>query len=417
MWSLLWHAWHWSEALTWSADAWCGQFVNGCQVVLGSSIALAMLAALLLADTWGSWLWSPSPVPLWCFFQGSTGRGFLLAPWTPCNFGSLFCALDVLLVRPFAEAYPRNVLPLWLCFCGSFHPFFAWCSIHDLPCTRACHGVLHRSPWPCHCVICKALASHRGLARNWWVMFGLCATIDQWHAVWVSLASWLRFCVTLGSWCKVVHREPDMFYVPWWLLHPGVQCQGLLRWLAHAARTYGFGSFGPCPGWGYSAHLWFSFPVTWCANFHSRVDLWVLRCLSHKSPCRFLLHDLPCTHACHGVLHRPPWLCHCVACKALASHRGLSRDWWVMLGLCATLDQWHAVWVSLASWLRCCVTLGSWCKVVRREPDMFYVPWWLSCPRVRCQGLLRWLAHAARAYGLGSFGPCPGWGYSAQLCP
>ncbi|KAK8618193.1 hypothetical protein V6N13_116061 [Hibiscus sabdariffa] len=179
--------------------------------------------------------------------------------------------MDVILVRPFVEAYPRNVLPLWLCFCGSFHPFSAWCGIHDLPCTRACHGVLHRSPWPSHCVICKALTSHRGLARDWWVKFGLCVTLDQWHAVWVSLASWLRFCVTLGSWCKVVCCEPDMFYVPWWLPHPGVQCQGLLRWLAHAARTYGFGSFGPCPGWGYSAHLWFSFLVTWCASFHSLV--------------------------------------------------------------------------------------------------------------------------------------------------
>ncbi|KAL4360466.1 hypothetical protein GQ457_04G019790 [Hibiscus cannabinus] len=79
------------------------------------------------------------------------------------------CALDVILVRPFAEAYPRIVLPLWLCFCGSFHPFSAWCGMHDLPCTRACHGVLHRPPWPCHCVVCKALASHHDLSRDWWL--------------------------------------------------------------------------------------------------------------------------------------------------------------------------------------------------------------------------------------------------------
>ncbi|KAL4368506.1 hypothetical protein GQ457_05G022370 [Hibiscus cannabinus] len=304
MWSLLWHAWRWSEALTWSADAWCGQFVNGCQAILGSPVASMMLAASLLADSGGAWLWFPSSVPLWCFFV---------------------CAI---LVRPFVEVYPRIVLPLWLCFCGSFHPF---------------------PPG-------AALASHRGLPCDWWVLCGPCATLGQWHAVWVNFASWLRYCVTLGSWCKVVRREPGTFYVPWWLPHPEVRCQGLLRWLAHAARTDGPGNIDPCPD-----------PVPWCASFRPHIDLctwWVLRCLSSKSPCRFLMHDLSCTRACHGVLHWPPWLCRGVVGKALASHRGLSRVWWVMLGLCVTHDPRLIVWISLAFWMCFCATMGSWCTVV-----------------------------------------------------
>ncbi|KAL4383703.1 hypothetical protein GQ457_15G018510 [Hibiscus cannabinus] len=309
----------------------------------------------------GSWLWFPSPVPLWYFFQGSSGRGLLL---TLVRLWVFVCALDVILVRPFAEAYPRIVLPLRLCSCGSFHPFSTWCGMHNLPCTRACHGVFHRPSWPCYFVICEALASHRGSPRNWWVL---------WHAVRVSFASLLHYCVTLGSWCKVVRHDPGTFYVPWWLPHPGVRCQGPLSWLAHAARTYGLGSFDPCPGWGYSAQTWFSFPVTWCASFRPRIDLctwWVLRCLSSKSPCRFLMYDLSCTRACHGVIHRPPWLCRGVVGKVLASHRGLSRVWWVTLGLCATHDPWLVVWISLSLWMHFRAALGSWCTVVRCEPGV-----------------------------------------------
>ncbi|KAK8512371.1 hypothetical protein V6N12_037371 [Hibiscus sabdariffa] len=101
------------------------QFVNGCQAILGPSVASTMLAALLLADTGGSWLWFPSPVPLWRFFQGFSGRSLLLAP-----------------VRLWVFVYAPDV----------------------------------------------------------------------------SFASWLCYCVTLGSWCKVVRRES-------------------------------VGSFDPCPGW------------------------------------------------------------------------------------------------------------------------------------------------------------------------
>ncbi|KAK8560319.1 hypothetical protein V6N13_116299 [Hibiscus sabdariffa] len=98
------------------------QFVNGCQAILGPSVASTMLAALLLADTGGSWLWFPSPVPLWRFFQGFSGRSLLLAP---VRLWVFVYAPDVILVCPFAEACPRIVLPLWLCFCGSFHLFSA----------------------------------------------------------------------------------------------------------------------------------------------------------------------------------------------------------------------------------------------------------------------------------------------------
>ncbi|KAK9036750.1 hypothetical protein V6N11_021678 [Hibiscus sabdariffa] len=312
-------------------------------------------------------------------------RSLLLAP---VRLWVFVYAPNVILVCPFAEACPRIVLPLWLCFCGSFHTFSAWCGMHDF-------GMLHRPPWLCYFVLCMALASHRDLPRDWWVLSGPCATLGQWHTVWVSFASWLCYCVTLGSWCKVVRRES-------------------------------VGSFDPCPGWGYSAQPWFSFTVAWCASVRRRIDLctwWVLRCFSSKS-CHLLRHDLSCTCACHGVLHRPPWLCRGVVGKA-----------WVTLGLCATHDPWLVAWISLAFWMRFCATLGprlvvwlglafwmrfcatlgSWCTVVRCEPDRFYVPWWLPHPGVRCQGPLRWLVHAARAYGLGCFGPCHGRGFLAQL--
>ncbi|KAK8671969.1 hypothetical protein V6N13_110347 [Hibiscus sabdariffa] len=220
MWSLLWHAWHWSETLTWSVIAWCGQLVNGCHAILGPSVASTMLATSLLADTGGSWLWFPSSVPLWRFFQGFSGRSLLLAP---VRLWVFLYAPDVTLVCPFSEACPRIVLPLWLCFYCSFHPFSAWCSMHDF-------GMFHRPPWLCYFVLCMALASHRDLPRDWWVLSGPCATLGQWHAVWVNFASWLCYCVTLGSWCKVVRRES-------------------------------IGSFDPCPGWGYSAQPWFSFPA------------------------------------------------------------------------------------------------------------------------------------------------------------
>ncbi|KAK8663260.1 hypothetical protein V6N13_083083 [Hibiscus sabdariffa] len=88
-----------------------------------------MLAVSLLADTGGSWLWFPSPVPLWRFFQGFLGRSLLLAP---VRLWVFVYAPDVILVCPFAEACPHIVLPLWLCFCGSFHPFSAWLCVVNL---------------------------------------------------------------------------------------------------------------------------------------------------------------------------------------------------------------------------------------------------------------------------------------------
>ncbi|KAL4320280.1 hypothetical protein GQ457_18G008260 [Hibiscus cannabinus] len=80
-----------------------------------------MLAALLLADLGGAWLWFPSPVPLWCFF------------------------VFAILVRPFAEVYPRIVLPLWLCLCGSFHPTFRL--VQHSPPTVACPACVFVLPW------------------------------------------------------------------------------------------------------------------------------------------------------------------------------------------------------------------------------------------------------------------------------
>ncbi|KAK8494686.1 hypothetical protein V6N12_016056 [Hibiscus sabdariffa] len=135
---------------------------------------------------------------------------------------ALVCALDVFLVHPSAEAFPRIVLPLWLRFCALFHIFSVYCGMHALPCTRACHCVLHRPLWPCPCVVCKALASHRDLspARDWWVMVGLCAALDPWHAVRVSLGSWMHYRVLLGPWCMVVRCEPDMLYDLWWVSYP-----------------------------------------------------------------------------------------------------------------------------------------------------------------------------------------------------
>ncbi|KAK8512374.1 hypothetical protein V6N12_037374 [Hibiscus sabdariffa] len=137
------------------------------------SVASTMLAASLLADTGGSWLWFPSPVPLWRFFQGFSGRSLLLAP---VRLWVFVYAPDVILVCPFAEACPRIVLPLWLCFCGSFHLFSAWCGMHDF-------GMFHRPPWLCYFVLCMALTSHRDMPRDWWVLSGPCATLGQWHVV------------------------------------------------------------------------------------------------------------------------------------------------------------------------------------------------------------------------------------------
>ncbi|KAL4317788.1 hypothetical protein GQ457_18G009420 [Hibiscus cannabinus] len=161
--------------------------------------------------------------------------------------------------------------------------------MHDLSCTRACLGMLLWPRWLCRGVVGKALASHRGLSCVWWVMLGLCATHDPRLIVWLSLAFWMRFCATMGSWCMVVRYEPARFYAPWRLSHPGVRCQGPLRWLVRAARAYGMGSFGPCLGWGFSAQPWLLFPVAWCESFRSWAALWVLHCLSRKSPYCFLL--------------------------------------------------------------------------------------------------------------------------------
>ncbi|KAL4319353.1 hypothetical protein GQ457_18G009190 [Hibiscus cannabinus] len=401
MWSFLWHAWRWSEAVTRSADAWSGQFVKGCQAILVSPAASMMLAALLLADYGGAWIWFRSLVPLWCFF------------------------VFAILVRPFAAVYPRIVLPLWLCLCGLFHPFppgAALTSHRGLPHVHFCATmgswctVVRCEParffvpwWPPHPgVRCQGLLCWLvRAARDWWVLCGPRVTLVQWHNVWVSFASLLRYYVTLGSCCKVVRRELGTFYVPWWLSYPEVRCQGLLRWLAHAARTCGPESLDPCPD-----------PAPWCASFRPCIDLctwWMLRCLSSKSPCCFLMHDLSCTRAYLGMLLWPPWLCRGVVGKALASHRGLSCIWWVMLGLCVTHDPQLIVLLSLAFWMRFCATMGSWCMVVRCEPARFYAPWRLPHPGVRCQGPLRWLVRAARTYGLGSFGPRLGWGFSAQL--
>ncbi|KAL4318708.1 hypothetical protein GQ457_18G008280 [Hibiscus cannabinus] len=118
-------------ANAWSANAWSGQFVKGCQAILVSLAASMMLAALLLADSGSAWLWFPSSVPLWCFF------------------------VFVILVRPFAEVYPRIVLPLWLCLCGSFHPLSAWCGMHSPP-TVACPACVFVQPWARSARLCTA---------------------------------------------------------------------------------------------------------------------------------------------------------------------------------------------------------------------------------------------------------------------
>ncbi|KAL4366516.1 hypothetical protein GQ457_05G021900 [Hibiscus cannabinus] len=153
-----------------------------------------MLDAFLLADSGDVWLWFPSPVPLRCLM-----------------------ALSIL-ICPLAKVHPRFLLPSWLCLCGSFHPL-------PLPCSRVWHGATHRPPWPCF-VVLSALASHCGLPHGWWVLVGLCAAHDLWIIVW------------MGSWCMIMRYEPARFIVSWWLPHPGVWCQGPLRWLVRAARDW-----------------------------------------------------------------------------------------------------------------------------------------------------------------------------------
>ncbi|KAL4351265.1 hypothetical protein GQ457_06G012490 [Hibiscus cannabinus] len=96
---LLWFAWCWFAAHTWSVDARCGQPLFGCQAILVSFVVSTMLAALLFADFEDVWLWFPSPVPLRCLM-----------------------ALAIL-IRPLAKVYPRFLLPSRLRLCGSFHPF------------------------------------------------------------------------------------------------------------------------------------------------------------------------------------------------------------------------------------------------------------------------------------------------------
>ncbi|KAL4282594.1 hypothetical protein GQ457_16G019050 [Hibiscus cannabinus] len=97
------------------------------------------------------------------------------------------------------------------------------------------------------------------------------------------------------------------------------------------------------------------------------------------------------------------------------AHRGLSRTWWLL------------AWPRLDSWLYFSASMGLWCMDVCCDPARFYAPWWLPHPGVRCQGPPRcqsplryqgpacWLVRAARAFGLGCFGPCHGWSFPAQL--
>ncbi|KAK8515193.1 hypothetical protein V6N12_019241 [Hibiscus sabdariffa] len=125
MWPLLWFAWCWFAALTWSTDARCGQLLFGCQAILLSFVVPMMLVALLLADSGDVWLWFPSSVPLRCLM-----------------------ALAIL-IHPLAKVYPRFLLPSWLCLCGSFHPL-------PLLCSRVWHGATHRPPWP-YFVVLNAL--------------------------------------------------------------------------------------------------------------------------------------------------------------------------------------------------------------------------------------------------------------------
>ncbi|KAL4367694.1 hypothetical protein GQ457_05G022030 [Hibiscus cannabinus] len=282
IWPLLWFAWCWFSALTWSADAQCGQLLFGCQTILVLFVVPMMLAAFVLVDSGDVWLWFPTSVPLRCLM-----------------------ALAIL-IHPLAEVHPRFLLPSWLCLCGSFHPL-------PLPCSRVWHDATHRPPWPCF-VVLSALASHCGLPRGWWVLLGLCAAHDPWIIVW------------MGSWCMIMRYEPARFIVSWWLPHPGVWCQGPLRWLVRAARdrwvlslfapwwlaqaARSYGSSGP-PWWLALAVRTYGSPgpVSWHASIFLCAVLctwWILRCFLRK-PSRFSLMDVfSRTRAHHGVLLRPP---------------------------------------------------------------------------------------------------------------
>ncbi|KAL4366237.1 hypothetical protein GQ457_05G023220 [Hibiscus cannabinus] len=315
-----------------------------------------MLAALLLADSGDVWFWFRSLVPLRCLM-----------------------ALAIL-ICPLAEVHPRFLLPSWLCLCGSFHTL-------PLPCSRVWHGATHRPPSPCF-VVLSALASHCGLPCGWWVLLGLCATHDPWIIVW------------MGSWCMIMRYEPARFIVSWWLSHPGVWCQGPLRWLvcaardwwvlslfapwwlAQAARTYG--SSGPLGGW----HLPLARTAPLAPFLGMQASSFVLFCAlggfcaasCTSLPGFSLMVVLSHTRAHHGVLAMV-----CFFGLLDFAHRGLSRTWWLLV------------------WPLAPAPKGA----MQRPPALSKAP---ALPRPPC-----WLVRTDRAFGLGCFGPCHAWRFLAHL--
>ncbi|KAK8671970.1 hypothetical protein V6N13_110348 [Hibiscus sabdariffa] len=215
----------------------------------------------------------------------------------------------------------------------------------------------------------------------------------------------------MGSWCMLLRYEPARFIVSWWLPHPGVWCQGPLRWLVSAARDW----------WVLSlyAPLWLALaartygspgPVSWHVSILLCAALctwWILRCFLRK-PFRFsLMAVLSRTRAHHGVLAMV-----CFFGLLDLAHRGLSRTWWLL------------ALPRLDSWMYSSAPMGLWCMVVCCDPAQFFALWWLPHPGVqsqgpqccqrplRCQG---WLVRADRAFGLGCFGPCHGWRFPTHL--
>ncbi|KAK8977471.1 hypothetical protein V6N11_035591 [Hibiscus sabdariffa] len=137
---------------------------------------------------------------------------------------------------------------------------------------------------------------------------------------------------------------------------------------------------------------------------------------------------VPWMNSCFTSLRRFSSVLRCpcgynfVACStcfpliaASVSHRGLTptRAWWVLIVLCVALVPWHAMRDGFCLWVQHCTALAPWCVAVRCELDVLHALWWparasLHLPHqgVRCKGLLRRLAPATRAYGLGCAEPC-----------
>ncbi|KAL4269529.1 hypothetical protein GQ457_HM002060 [Hibiscus cannabinus] len=127
MWSLLWLAWCWFVTPSWSVDAWCGQLRFRCHVLPGSARVPTPLAALLAGFGDVGFRCQPPCDALWLFCSHallvSVGTSILLVALLFTDLGRRLLILSFAnLLRPLAEILSCSLLPLWLCFGGTFHP-------------------------------------------------------------------------------------------------------------------------------------------------------------------------------------------------------------------------------------------------------------------------------------------------------